>query len=139
MKVYLSLNLRIDIISSSRSIGYFIMSYIVNIVLSQKINSDDPGTWANNFIYPSAMSQNVRSFLLIHYYLSFLFNGLFIATYTNYQVSIWEEFFGLFKNSCMSNVKHIKYSISIYSNWIIGVGSIGLYTNILMIIKFTTP
>lgn len=39
---------------------------------------------------------------------------------SNHEVSVWKGIFGLHECSCMTNVEHIKYSVSIHSHWLKG-------------------
>jgi len=110
------------------------MSDIVNVVLAQEVNSYDPWAWHDNFINPLAVTKNFRSLLLIHHNLSFLLNGLFITTDSDYQICVLEKLLCLFKDFSMAHMIHIEDTISVDTNRIIRVSSIGL----LMIIKEIT-
>lgn len=97
------------------------MGYIVNVIRIKEVNCYDPRTWTNDIINPFTMLQYFSSFKFILNNFSFFLNCLFITTNTNNQMNMFEKFLSLFKNFCVSNMVHIKNTISINSYWIVWI------------------
>jgi len=93
----------------------------MNVMFLQEINSNDPWARHDDLINPSAMTKNFGSLELIHDYLSFFLDGLFVTTDPHNEISVWEKFLGLFQNFSMANVVHVKNSISVNSHWVVRV------------------
>ena len=127
MMAYKFLYLSIDVFLTLSSIRCFIVCNIMNVMLSAKINCDNPRAWHNNFINPSAVFQDFRSLPFIVYNFTLFLNSFLVSTHSHNQVHMWEKLLSLFKYSSMANVIHIKHSICIYSHWVVWISSIWLY------------
>ena len=103
------------------------MSNVMNVILMQEVYCHSPWAWTDNFIYPFAMHQDFSSLLFIHNNFTFLLNSLSVSTHSHNQMCIWEQLFCLLENFSMSNMEHVKNSISIHSHWIVRISSIWLY------------
>lgn len=126
-EAYQTFDLSIDIFLSITCVRDGIVRNIVNVVLAEEIDRDNPGARHDDFIDPSAVLKDLRSFLLIHYNLSFFLNGFFVSTNADNQIRVREKFLGLLKNLRVSYVIHIEHTVSVNSDWVVGVRSIGLY------------
>lgn len=100
------------------------MGYIMNVVRIKEVNCYDPRTWTNDIINPFTMLQYFSSFKFILNNFSFFLNCLFITANTNNQMNMFEKFLSLFKNFCVSNVVHVKNTISVNSYWIVWICTI---------------
>lgn len=92
---YKFLYLSIDVLLSFSAVWSFIMSNVVDVVLAKERNSDDPRARTDDFIHPFAMLQDLASLKFVIHDLSLLFDSLLIATNSDYQVDMREQFFGL--------------------------------------------
>ena len=81
------------------------MCYIVDIVLFEEVDGDDPGTGANDLIYPFAVQYALSAFLLGHDDFSLFLDCLFVSTHTHDQIHMFEHLLGLLEHSRMSEVK----------------------------------
>lgn len=75
------------------------------------------------------MLNDFTSFLFVHDNFSFFLDGFFVTTDSDDQMNVFEELLSLLQNLGMSNMIHVKHSISIYSYWVVGVVAIW-YTRI---------
>ena len=96
----------------------------MDIVLVEEWHRHNPWTRQDNFINPLAMLYDFWSLELIVHQLALFLNGLFVSRNTDYQVDMWEKFFGLFKDFGMADVEHVENAISVNSHWVVGVCTI---------------
>ncbi len=125
-EAYQAFDLSIDIFLPLACVGNGIVRNIVNVVLAEEVDRDNPGARHDDLVDPSAVLEDVRSFQLIHYNLSFFLNGFFVSTHADDQIRVREKFLSLLKNLRVSYVIHIEDTISVNSDWVVGVRSIGL-------------
>jgi hypothetical protein len=50
----------IDVVMAGTEVGFFVMSDIIDLVLFDELFGDDPRSFGENFIYPSAMSYGLN-------------------------------------------------------------------------------
>ena len=93
------------------------MRHVVDVVLVEEVEADYPGARADDLIDPLTVPENVAPLLLIHHDLAFLTHSFRVTGYPHDQVHIREELLGLFKNTRMSNMIHIKHSIGVDADW----------------------
>ena len=89
------------------------MRHVVDVVLVEEVEADYPWAGADDLIDPFTVPENVAPLLLIHHDLALLAHSLVVAGHTHDQMHIREELLGLFKNTRMSNMIHIKHSIGV--------------------------
>ena len=123
---YLFFDFCINVFCSCWIVRNLIMSNIMDIVLSQEVHSYNPRTGTYYLIYPSAMLHDFSPFLFIHHYFPLFCYCFLIPTHSHDEICMREQLFCLFQNLCMTNVKHIKDTVSIHSNWVVGISSIRL-------------
>lgn len=87
------------------------MRHIVNIMLAEKIDRDDPGTRADNFIYPAAVENALDSLVFSHDDFAFLLNCLLISTHADYQMDVFEHLLGLLQDARMPEVEQIEHAL----------------------------
>lgn len=66
------------------------MGDVVDVVLLNKVERDDPWTWADYLVHPLAVIQDLRSFKLVHDNFTFLCNRFLIARYAHDQINMFE-------------------------------------------------
>jgi len=62
-----SLYRTIDVVKPNCHIRVFVMSYVVDLVLLEKLRRNDPGSFRDNFVCPLAVTNVLTSLLVIHY------------------------------------------------------------------------
>lgn len=95
------------------------MGNVINVVLFNEVKGDNPRTGANYFVDPPTVPQYVAAFLLRHHNSTFLFNGFLVTRDSHDQVHVGEQVFGLFENTRVANVVHIKDAVGIHAHWLV--------------------
>ena len=71
------------------------MSNVVDSMFFYKLQVDEPGTRADNFVDPLAVLNDFDSFILAHDYFAFESFHVIVGANSNYQVHVLEHFLGL--------------------------------------------
>ena len=100
------------------------MCHVVNVVLSQEINSDYPRARAEHLVDPLAVLEDINTFKLVHYQLAFLLVHFPVRAHSDDQVAMLEKLLGLLQHPGVSYVVHIEDSIGVDSHWILGVAAV---------------
>ena len=119
------LDLLVYVVFTDAPVRQIIVSHIVDVLALEPLDVEDPRAGADDFVGPAAVLDHCYAFVLIHNNLPLLFYGLSVAGDTHNQVDVLESLLGLFKDFCVANVEHIKDTVGIYSNWVVGVIAIG--------------
>lgn len=101
------------------------MCHVMDVMLSQKVNGDNPWARADHLVDPLAVLEHLNSLKLVHYQFTFLLIHFPIWADSHDQVSIFEDFLSLLEHLCVTNVEHVKHTICIDSYWVFRVTSIG--------------
>ena len=111
------LNGCVDVLGACAAVWRVVMRHIVDVVLLEEVQSDDPWARADDLIDPLAVPENGATLLLSHHNLALLLDGLLVATHSHDQVHVGEEFLGLFEHSGVADVVHVKHTVRVHSNW----------------------
>lgn len=87
----------VDIVAFVCAVGNVVVSYVVDLVLFQKFNSDDPRAVFNDFVDPFAMPDCLCTLLTAEDSQALPAMSLFVASDSNKQVDVWESRLGLFE------------------------------------------
>jgi len=85
-----SFNVFINVLHTNTSVRNVVMGDVVDVVLLNKVERDDPWTWAYYLVHPLAVIQDLRSFELVHDNFTFLCNRFLIARYAYDQINMFE-------------------------------------------------
>ena len=97
------------------------MRHVVDIILVDEVESDDPGAGANDLVDPLAVQQDVTPLLLRHHYFALLGYGFVVTGDAHDQVNVREKLLGLFEDARVPNVIHVEDTVGVDAHWVIWV------------------
>ena len=118
---YQFLDFRVYVVRAFARVRYFIVRHVVDVVFSEEVNGNDPGTRTDHLVDPPAVLEDFHSFLFVHHDLAFLLNGLFVATHAHDQVRVREQLLGLLQHFRVADVEHVEHPVCVHSHWVRGV------------------
>ena len=115
----------VDVLLTHAAVWKIVMCNVMDIFAFKEIDCDDPRARTNDFVDPLAVLEDLRSLLLSINNFTFLLDCLLVTTNAYDQIRMLKQFFSLFENLGMTDVVHVEHAVSIHSNGVIWVATIG--------------
>ena len=97
---------------------------VVDIVLLEEVEGNDPRAGAYDFVNPFAVEKDIAALFLVHHDFALLFDCLFIAGDAHDEVHVREQLLDLLEEFSVTHVIHVEHTIRVDANRVFGVSSI---------------